>query len=330
VLSLLALGDTGRVQHPIGPLSGQWIVAKGLVREDQRCPADALVLLGDNFYPRGLEARELPKRLRQNLVAPYCRFVSLEGERSVEVEAACALPRSRRHVVPIWAVLGNHDYVSPESPSLQRDAVPEFVPNWRVSEGKAELVDLGEGVSIVFYDPEGDGDLLARDPAPVVEALRAAPGPWRILASHYPVPVDPKAPDTESDVLAGPVRRAVEQAGVPVQLALAGHEHSLYAVDLTPERGLQVVVGSGGQLSEADIDFEGTLFKRAALGFARVDLVRDAEGEHLVATLFETPEVATLLGAPARPVARYRVDVEGRVRTESLPTSDAADAADGG
>ena len=40
-------------------------VARGLVAEDRRAPVDALVLLGDNFYPYGLQRFEL---LEQALV----------------------------------------------------------------------------------------------------------------------------------------------------------------------------------------------------------------------------------------------------------------------
>ena len=49
-------------------------VGEGLAAVDRVAPADALVLLGDNFYPRGLRAAELVERARDNLLIPYGFF----------------------------------------------------------------------------------------------------------------------------------------------------------------------------------------------------------------------------------------------------------------
>ncbi len=150
--SLLALGDTGRPVRLTRLFHGQRAVARGLTAEDRRLPADALLLLGDNFYYRGLESKRLVERLRQNLVGPYCRFVELSGPRSAELDGACGLPSGKRHPIPIYALLGNHDYDSPESVALQRSEVPRFVPNWHVPAGLAETVEFAPGVSLVLLD----------------------------------------------------------------------------------------------------------------------------------------------------------------------------------
>ncbi|MEZ4293172.1 MAG: hypothetical protein R3E53_22590, partial [Myxococcota bacterium] len=58
--SLLAVGDTG---SPHGALpfffDGQFAVGAALQRAHAASPVDALVLLGDNFYPDGLRADAL-------------------------------------------------------------------------------------------------------------------------------------------------------------------------------------------------------------------------------------------------------------------------------
>ena len=155
-LSLFALGDTGAEPAPIGrALQTQMRVAAVLAAEHARRPVDALVLLGDNFYPDGLRERELAFRVRENVVRPYCAFLALDGPESAEVADAC--PPERRSAVPtpIYAVLGNHDANLPESPPLQREAVPRFVPNWRMPPGAVEVIELLDDALVpsVSLDP---------------------------------------------------------------------------------------------------------------------------------------------------------------------------------
>src|SRR5262245_36374 len=50
-LSLLALGDWGRFPRDGVTPEVQLRVAEALADEDRRAPADALVFVGDNFYP---------------------------------------------------------------------------------------------------------------------------------------------------------------------------------------------------------------------------------------------------------------------------------------
>lgn len=313
-LSLFALGDTGVEPATIGrSLQTQMRVATVLAAEHARRPADALVLLGDNFYPDGLRERELAFRVRENLVRPYCAFLALDGPESDAVADAC--PSERRSAVPtpIYAVLGNHDTNLPESPPLQREAVPRFVPSWRMPPGRVEVVELIDAalvpsVSLVLYDAAAladDGDV-----ASLRQALATARGPWRILAGHYPV----------SDRHPGPwIRRALDEIEVPVHLHLSGHDHNLQiGAPATRDPALQVVAGSGGETREVRQRIEGARFAAIEPGFARVDLVGEGSAARLVVSLVAVPRILSFDRAPAV-VARWSVDLRGEVREERVP-----------
>lgn len=310
-LSLFALGDTGVEPAAVGrALQTQMRVATVLAAEHARRPADALVLLGDNFYPDGLRERELAFRIRENVVRPYCSFLALDGPESARVADAC--PAGRRSAVPtpIYAVLGNHDTNLPESPPLQREAVPRFVPNWRMPPGAVEVVELLDdalvpSVSLILYDAAALAD--AGDVASLRQALSAARGPWRILAGHYPI----------SDRHPGPwIRRALDEIEVPVHVHLAGHDHNLQIG--TPSPGdpyLQAVAGSGGEAREVRHGIEGARFAAIEPGFARIDLVGVGETERLVVSLVAAPRWSAIDRAP-RVVSRWSVDLRGTVREE--------------
>ena len=312
LVSLLAVGDTGSEPLRLRVGDRQLAVGEALAAEDRRAPAAALLLLGDNFYPEGLLGGELVARVRRNVVRPYCRFADLSGPRSAAVADSCDVPASlRRPEVPIYAILGNHDYNRPESPGLQREAVPRFVANWRVPAGRAETVELGHGVSLVLFDSMAlygsgaGGDDLRR-------ALRSARGPWRILAGHHPVAAfDGDRLETRYREA---VARAIAEEERPVHVFLAGHEHNLQIVELEPPLPrLLAVAGSGSDVRPSQRQPPGHRFGADAHGFARVDLVlRDGE-ERLAVSLFQVP--ALPLAGPRR-LGVWSVDAGGRLRDE--------------
>jgi len=302
-LSLLALGDTG---EPPGwnPFSdGQNRVADALAAEDLRRPSDALLFLGDNFYPRGLVASEVEQRVRLNLVRPYCRFASLSGPDSGRVASDCGLAPSTRHVVPLFAVLGNHDHGSAGSAALERYAVPRYVANWRLAGDPIERVELPQGVSLIFFD----STRLRRggNAAPLAHALRSAQGAFRVLVAHHPL---------EDDDASRGIADAIAASGTRPQLLLAGHLHSLRAG--TPGGAgpaLQIVSGGGAGTERSSHHISGERFALAAPGFARVDLV-DGPGEpSLRVTLYRVSGWPWLGRANAQPVAVWSVSQSGVV-----------------
>lgn len=296
--SLLAVGDTGAPPWWIGRSFQQVVrVGRAMAAEDVRRPADALVLLGDNFYPDGLHARELDARVRANLSEPFCRFLPAPG-------VPCATPSRPARVL---AVLGNHDHKSDESVRLQRTEIRRRLPSFRLPEAPVQTIDLGSQVSIVLYD--GVELLAAGSFEPLRAAVRASRGPWRILASHQPLTL------RESDEEGRAAREAIRGLGVPVHLHLAGHRHYLELAHTGVPPFLQAVAGSGSNTRPLKAPLEGSVYQARRPGFARADLVTGPDGSRLVVSLvaladsfWDHPEV----------VARWSVGLAGDARAEPL------------
>ena len=309
-LSLLAVGDTGTPRQRVRALDPGLAVAEALAAEDRAAPVDGLLLLGDNFYPDGLRERELDDRVRQNVVEQFCRFVRLTAPGRDRFADACPLPAEERHPMPIYALLGNHDYTAPESPRLQRNRIPEYVENWDMPTEPFEVRELPGGVSLILLESmrwvRGAGG------KELIRAVRLARGPWRIVAAHHPM-VD--IGDHRVEKFERRIGRLLTDSKVRVHLFVAGHEHNLQVLERPGEwPPLHVVSGSGSTIRELTDDVPGRRFASAAHGFARVDV--QADPARIVTTLYEVA-TPTLSSARGRPVARFSVDPEGRI--EELP-----------
>lgn len=322
--SFLVFGDAGA--HPDDPRDHPQLlrVARAVDAEDRERSADAMLVLGDNFYPRGLVAEELALRVRETLARPWCRFVAPGGPRAAELAGACDLPPGERHPIPIHAVLGNHDVASPESPALERDAIPLFVPNWSLAAGPTEVREIAPGVSLVLLDSEHF--FAGADTAPIGEALRSAVGPWRVVALHRPLLGFGAGAHEDPDQVAEYKRRmraAFASAGVPVHVVLAGHSHTLQVI-LTPPPDPPLHVISGSSSDTGEIHPEAQRVVGAAVpGFARLDVVGDGrEGadprrERLVVTLYRLPPAPfDRIAAHRIVLARYAVDLAGNTAPE--------------
>ena len=304
-LSLLALGDTGKPTAWPAWVTPQYRVGEAMAREDRRAPVQALVLLGDNFYPDGLRESSLVPRLRENVAGPYCPFLMLTHLGRGALGGACALAPERTHPVPIIAVLGNHDVGRGQGVALQREGIPRYIDNWLTPDG-ARSYELGAGVSLVAYDSTAiDAGL---PPTALARALAESKGPWRILAAHHPVANTGGGWHAED---AAPVVEAIRASGKPVHLLLAGHQHSLEALR-APGAALHVIAGGGGATIRAIAPTpDERLFGESRYGFVRVD----AAPEALEVTLLglEGP-----LDRSAEPRARFRITPEGRVERLDL------------
>lgn len=300
VWSLLAVGDTGAAPWPVGRSFQQVVrVARAMAAEDERAPADALLLLGDNFYPDGLRADELDARVRANLSEPFCRFLPAAG-------VPCGVPARPARVL---AVLGNHDRKSEDSVGLQRSEIARRLPNFLLPEAPVHALDLGQGVSIVLYD--GEELLAAGSFEPLRAAVRASPGPWRILAAHHPLTL------RETDEEGRAARAAIRDLDVPVHLHLAGHRHYLELAHGAAPPFLQAIAGSGSNTRPRKQPLEGSVYQAELPGFARVDLVEGSDGSRLVVSLVALPDGLLARGRP-RVVTRWSVGLTGDARAEPL------------
>jgi hypothetical protein len=307
--SWFAVGDTGwsSFLH-----RGRKHLADAIDTLDREHPADGLLLLGDNFYPTGLLDDDPEGQLIDMVVIPFCPFTELTARwNSGPPRCERRSERSRQ----IWAVLGNHDYGAPESPGLQRTWIETRIANWRMPDGDVASYSLAPGVDLVAYDSQhlidaGGEEALTR-------ALRAAAGPWRIVASHHPLRLDWETEKAQREV--EPIRRAIAAAKVPVQLSLGGHEHNLQVLDLEePRLGVQVIAGGGSRPRPVDGDVPARLVAFEGLGFVRIDLV-GSETPRLIVTLFTVPSGPVPSSWPrpwpSRPqvAAAFEIDVEGNL-----------------
>jgi len=300
VWSLLAVGDTGAKPWPVAhSLQQVTRVTRAMAAEDQRDPVAALVLLGDNFYPDGLRADELDARVRANLSEPFCRFLPAD-------DVACPFPS---RLVPVLAVLGNHDHKRAESPRLQRTEIQRRLPHFLLPAGPVHAMDLGRGVSIVLYDAK---ELLdAGSFEPLRAAVRGTAGPWRILAGHYPL--THRASDDEGRA----AREAIAGLDVPVHLHLAGHRHYLELAHTAGPPFLQAIAGSGSNIRRLKTPLDGSVYQAELPGFARVDLVEGPDGSRLVVSLVALPD-GLFASGPPQVAARWSVALDGAARAEPL------------
>ncbi len=311
----MATGDTGkRHRFAASLLEGQIAVAEGMAKEDERQPFDAMVLLGDNFYHDGLRHHELVPRIRENIVRPYCHFLALDGPRSAEVRDACLIPERERHPIPLYAVLGNHDIASPESPELESRVLPEFVPNWSLDTGFGRVVEFPQGVSLILLNSDFQPHADRR--AELAALLLESRGRWRIVASHRPATVDDSGGESPLAGFRLDLERAITQTQRPVHIFLSGHRHSLQLLaSSTPDPILAVIVGSGARHRPIRDPHPDRVFGMASLGFARIDLRGAGNDERLVVTLFALPDFPVLGTDPER-VASWSVDRSGHTRDE--------------
>jgi tartrate-resistant acid phosphatase type 5 len=116
-LKIVALGDTGTGdcnQYKVARALKRWCTANG---------CDFVLLLGDNFYERGLPSvcsrdpqtgRVFPDEFRRAFTDPYGPAERLNLGQTL---AGCMMPGSHNLDLPFLSVLGNHDYTSPAGPA---------------------------------------------------------------------------------------------------------------------------------------------------------------------------------------------------------------------
>lgn len=227
-----------------------------------RC--DEVVLLGDNFYPRGVLGPNDP----------------LWTSRFVDVYGALGLP--------FWPALGNHDYLG--SPGAQVGwTVPAGTPStWNMPDryyardvGPARIIAVDTNglvakqkkwLKAALAAPGSSGSQVVGSAGSEVTAVGAEPvagaprPPWTIVYGHHPVWSGGAHGDTRQMRSWGSLLRRAD-------FYLCGHDHDQQVI-VRP--GLvEVVMGSGGAGLRATRPTTGSQLSRREFGFGYLALRGD-------------------------------------------------------
>lgn len=150
-LRIVVVGDTG---------NGTNAVSKGISKVHATTPLDAILLTGDNFYPCGVTSTKDPN---WDLVRPLTRIG-----------------------VPVFPVLGNHDYCGKADPDAQVRA-SGLIANWRFPARQYAVRSPVADFLFVETTPHVKG--RARSIAKTIRSsFRNTPkAKWRVVIGHHPV-----------------------------------------------------------------------------------------------------------------------------------------------
>jgi hypothetical protein len=199
---------------------------------------DAAVLLGDNFYGLGVLGLAFPEgpMMRRRF---HARYAALE--------------------FPFFAVLGNHEYLSPAPLASVRHTArhPDGVPAW-IQPLRYWAARDGDDLELLFLDTMaliGETPLIAlrdRQLAWLRDHCASTPAPRRRVAfGHHPAITFGKYRDTPGELLSPQAMEVLIACGV--RHYASGHDHHLQRIDLTTPDGdvfHQVVSGKGGVVRE--------------------------------------------------------------------------------
>ena len=204
VLRIAVVGDTG---------NGSDAVARGVSRVHAERPIDAVILTGDNFYPCGVTSEKDP---RWSINAALTRIG-----------------------IPLFPVLGNHDYCGNADPEAQIRATG-VIPNWRFP---ARQYSVRTPIAdFVFLDTHRLVRNRPNEVETAIRGLRDSKKPWQIVIGHHPIlssGYHGYFPRDEVNRMRKLIP-AVRSAGV--DLYICGHDHHL---ELIRGRMLFLVSGAG-------------------------------------------------------------------------------------
>ena len=232
-LRIAVTGDTGK---------GAAVVAAGIRRVHTEKPLDAIILAGDNFYPCGV-ASEVD--VRWSLVQPLTEIG-----------------------VPIFPVLGNHDFCGMADPDAQIRAT-ELIPNWKFP---ARQYKVHTNVAdFVFIDTTSY--LRKKSDPALVDAFRSSTTPWRVIVGHHPVISSGYHGYFPRDEVKRMRELVPALRASRANLYIAGHDHH---EELIRGRMLHLISGAGSAPIPAIKLRTSTIFppeiRREPIGFAVVEI----------------------------------------------------------
>lgn len=237
---LLVLGDQGTRD------AAQFQVAAGLAKRHAAAPAQAVVLLGDNFYENGVSSVADPK---------------WDGGFRLAYPASAL-------AVPFYAVTGNHDY--------RQSAQPEY--DYVDPEGRWILDSPAESLAVTIGGvPAAEIYLVdstqvveetlvgRRSVAWIIAAARASAAPVKILALHH-APVS-HGMHGNSRLVAEAFQAEFDE-GV-FDLVVAGHDHDL---ELSTVGTVDFAVSGAGAKLRSLGTGASQVWGQSRLGFLELEL----------------------------------------------------------
>jgi tartrate-resistant acid phosphatase type 5 len=229
VLAFGDFGDGGRRQEQI---------AAAMQRYQANKRFDLAITLGDNFYPAGMPTPTDGRWRRE--------FERLYGPMHL----------------PIFASLGNHDWVLADSPAAEI-LHPGTSDGWRMP---AERYSFVAG-PVQFFAL--DTNLVTRAELDWLDTeLGRSKARWKIVYGHHPIHADGPYGDDH----------ALEERLLPIlrgraNLYICGHEHDLE--HLAPEGGVHFVIAGGGGAGTYPLKpSPRSLFAASQNGFAVIEADR--------------------------------------------------------
>lgn len=210
-------------------------------------PFDAIVLVGDNFYPCGVKSATDPKWHVMDALS--------------------------RLDIPIYAVLGNHDYCG--NPDAQVNA---NVPNWHMPARSYAIRSAVADFAVLDTTPYVYGKSKNAEDA-VRDTFASSTATWRIAVGHHVITSSGYhsiLPHAEARRMRGllPVLRKEK-----VDLYINGHDHHEELLDLHPP--LIVVSGAGSDPVPMITVRDRTVWPKEThfiepVAFAAIEITRDA------------------------------------------------------
>jgi hypothetical protein len=225
---LAVVGDVGR--HPEA-------VAAAIRREHAANPLDAILLLGDNFYYCGVSSANDPL---WSLIRDHYSPIG----------------------VPIFPVLGNHDYGDPTrfhgpcgTPKPDAEIGLDVVPNWRFPArsytiafpyGTIRMIDTMP-IALDWHSPFMNSETAEQVTNGLSAALSSGRG-WRIVAGHHGIYSDGLHGTQPSRDLRSMRRLLPLLKNLKVDLYVNGHDHYLGLVGDISQRPLFLTSGAGSKV----------------------------------------------------------------------------------
>ena len=268
-LRLIVVGDAGATHS---------LLRAGMLRVQRENPVDAILLVGDNFYPCGIQSIDDPQ---------WTKITEHFGPLDV----------------PIYPVLGNHDYGDPQphaegmSTCGPTDPDAEIEESQRISEWRflarnyalhSPLVDIimidTQPIASGFETPFRGSATAAQGREFLEQQLAESHGTWRIVVGHHTI-YSSGTHGRHHDSLRKNMRALLpllRNRVTGADLYVCGHDHDLELIGDSSghARPLFLLSGAGSGLDQMKLREAGeppTLFPwplNAFFGFAVLDIDR--------------------------------------------------------